>query len=96
MFHVTFRARTELHEMLKPVLAHRAEEDRDLSFLMIVEVANPRGMALMLDSSRQGDEVVRHDGCAVLLYGPDSAGTLDGLILDVLETSDGLGFHLRH
>lgn len=96
MFHVTLRARAELHEMLTRVLAQRSESQPELlSFRLLPGADDESGLALTLDTSRRSDQVVRHDGRAVLLYAPDTVETLDSLTLDIVETREGVGFQLR-
>lgn len=46
-------------------------------------------LTLVLDTIREGDQVVEHEGGKVLLVGAELADAVDGLMLDAEHTAEG-------
>jgi len=47
-------------------------------------------LALVVDAPGEGDQVVEHEGVNVLLIGPELIDAVDGLVLDCMDTPQGL------
>jgi len=96
MIEVTPRARKELHGMLLEALAPRPNGAlRALGFRLVALPSDESALALRLDAPGQGDEVVEHEGCSVLIVDALASQLLEGLTLDVVETDEGPSLGLR-
>lgn len=81
MIHVTERAR----EMIKETLDDVLEEPELVLRLGPISSA----LALYLDSQNDDDEVIEHEGRAVLLVSRELSAELGGAAIDVEEAADG-------
>jgi len=82
MLTVTENAKQHLKETL---LAH--SDDPEIGLRLVLEPAGRLG--LMLGREDYGDQIVEHEGAKVLLVAPDLAHAVDGITLDVQDTTDG-------
>jgi len=79
------------------VTAQAAEELKAMAQGQVTEAAEglrlvPAGsgqLALTIDTVKEGDQVVEHEGVKILLVGPELADAVDGLVVDVKDTSEG-------
>jgi hypothetical protein len=99
MLDVTNPAKTELLGVLRRVVAQEGAsipEDEPVG-LRLVASDDPKDpqLGLALDSPREGDEVVDHEGSSVLIVDARTAQRLADRTLDVIETPDGLRLGLR-
>lgn len=82
MLAVTDSAKQELK---KKLLAHT--DDPEVSLRL--ELKPPGQFGLVLDRKAEGDQVVEHEGIKVLLVAAELAPAVEGITLDVQDTSDG-------
>ncbi len=82
MIGVTERAKQEL----KRVLIDNVEHPPAVIRLTATEEGT---IGLGIDLESPGDEVVKHEGSAVLVVEKNLASSLHGLTLDVQDTADG-------
>lgn len=87
MIHVTERAREALRETRDDIL----EEPQLVLRLGPID----SGLAVYPDSPNEDDEVVEHEGRAVLLLSRELSAELGGRTLDVEEAADGSYIVLR-
>lgn len=93
MIHVTERAR----EALKVVQTKMAEQTTmvDQTEVALRLAPTDEGqLGVFPDTEREDDQVVEHDGQAVLLIDPDVAGQLAGSTIDFEKTDEGARFTL--
>ena len=76
---------TAKQELKKQLLAYT--NDPDLSIRL--ESKSPGELRLVLDRESEGDQVIEHEGTKVLLVAPELATALEGIALDVQDTTDG-------
>ncbi|HEY8477959.1 MAG TPA: iron-sulfur cluster biosynthesis family protein [Chloroflexota bacterium] len=87
MINVTEKAKDELHDMLQQAGVQDAEIG-----IRLTATQGEGGqvqLALVLDESHEGDQVVEHEGRKVLLVDQFIAEQIDGATLDVAETPEG-------
>lgn len=95
MLDVTPEARSELHGILMDVLAEQPPSRgpdgiaRGLRIVGEVRAPGHSQLGLTLDAPRPGDEIVEHQGQAVLILDPGISQRLGDRTLDVIETPDG-------
>lgn len=82
MVKVTDRAKA----VLKSALARTGEEP---GTALRVEMSEEGSYGLFPDRKKAGDQVVDHDGDALLLIGQEDAEPLDGATIDLADTPDG-------
>jgi Fe-S cluster assembly iron-binding protein IscA len=71
-------------------LKTRAEaEIADPSQAFRLVPARSGGIALVVDTVKEEDQVVEHEGVVILLVGAELADTVDGLVLDCKDTPQG-------
>lgn len=87
MIHVTERAREALRATLDEIL-----EEPELA-LRLGPIDS--GLAVYPDSQNEDDEVVEHEGRAVLLISRELSAELGGNTIDVEEAADGSYIVLR-
>lgn len=87
MLNVTDNAAALLHESLD---ASKAEESQVLRLTRAAE-----GLALTLDEEREGDQVVEHDDCKVLVIESQIAEAMHGATMDAVETPEGRRLFLQ-
>jgi hypothetical protein len=76
--------------MLEVLVSGGAAETGALGFRLVTAgEADEEGLALALDSVRDGDEVFEHDGRHILLIDGRAASLVEGLVLDVVENAFG-------
>jgi Fe-S cluster assembly iron-binding protein IscA len=95
MLNVTSQARVELLAMLVQTLEQMPatpNEGEDIAFRI---VSSEGALGLALDATREGDTTIDHDGFSVLLVDAATSDALDGLTLDIVETSQGRSLTLR-
>ena len=85
MITVTERAKEHLKQALDANCDQDAEEPQGLRLGMLGQGQ----FGLGIDTEREGDEVVEHDGSKVLLVESELAGQLQGITIDVQPTDDG-------
>lgn len=97
MLNVTTQARNELHGMLVRALAqHPQAEDPTLGFRLVPGAGGEASrLGLTLDSPREGDEILEHEGHSVLIVDASTAEVLNELTLDVVETPEGNRLGIR-
>ena len=98
VLNVTPQARAALREMLLRALDDKpGSNGRSLGFRLVAgeTEAGDANLGLALDSPRNGDVVVDHDGLSVLILDTLASELLDQMTLDLLETSDGTMLGLR-
>jgi iron-sulfur cluster assembly accessory protein len=83
-------------EHLRSLLAGRESED-GVGLRLEVERGGCAGLqyGMRVDEARQGDEVTRHDGVA-LIVDPESLKFLDGSVVDYVEELNDSGFKVRN
>jgi len=87
MLTVTANAKDKLKEVLQQ------QGDSQMAIRIIPSSSNPGQLQLGLDKPREEDQVVKtEDGKKLLLIGPDLVPTLDRIVMDYQETSQGSGF----
>jgi len=82
MLTVTTKAAEELKAMAQ------AEVTDPNEALRLIHAGSGR-LAIVVDTAREGDQVVEHEGVKVLLVGVELADVVDGLLLDCQETAEG-------
>jgi Fe-S cluster assembly iron-binding protein IscA len=82
MVNVTDRAKVAL----KNALANRADEP---GVGLRVEISEQGTYALYPDQAKAGDQVVQHEGNALLLIGEDVSTPLAGATIDLADTPEG-------
>lgn len=82
MIHVTEKASEALLQGLQ------ANTDDQTQGLRLTHIAG-QGYGLALDTEREGDQVVEHQGRKTLLVGQALAEQLDGAVLDALDSPEG-------
>ena len=83
MVTVTENAKQELGR----ILASANVDDPTVSLRL---AAGERGQfALVLDSEKEGDQAVEHEGAKVLLVGQELIKLLEGITIDCQETDEG-------
>lgn len=87
MIHVTERAR----EMFKEAL----DQITDGPSLALRLGPTGSGLGVFPDAPRDEDEVIEHDGQAVLLIDPEVSEALAGKTVDVEDHTEGVRFVLR-
>ncbi|MEK7863215.1 MAG: hypothetical protein AAB295_08130 [Chloroflexota bacterium] len=91
MIHVTERAREILNEILKETLDEMLEEPD-----MVLRLgATDSGLGVYLDKQNEDDQVVEHEGRAVLLISSELSTALGGKTIDAEEAADGSHIVLR-
>ena len=85
MITVTERAKEHLKNTLEANCDEAVEDSQGLRLGM----TGPGQFGLGLDTPREGDEVVEHDGSKVLMVEGELAGRLNGLTLDIQDTGEG-------
>lgn len=101
MLRVTPRARHELRGILTRALSRRAPlkgADRPALGLRLVSAHGDEEhseFGLALDTPREGDEVLEHEGRSVLIVDAVTSGRLEQMTLDVVETPKGVRLGLR-
>ena len=85
MLIVTAQAAEELKTM-----AEAEVTDPEEAFRLVP--AGPQELGLAVDTLREGDQVVEHEGVKVLLVGDDLADAVDGLVIDCIDTPEGRRF----
>lgn len=83
---VTAGAAGLLEERLK-VLEHEPDQ-------LLRLIVKPDGLGLTLDTEREEDQIVEHQGRPVLLVEPELGEQLSGFTLDVIAGPDGDDFTL--
>jgi Fe-S cluster assembly iron-binding protein IscA len=58
-------------------------------------IVKPDGLGLTLDTEREDDQVVEHQGRPVMLVEPELGDRLSGFTLDVVAGPDGQDFTLN-
>jgi len=87
MLTVTAKAKDKLKEALQQ------QGDSQMAFRIIPSPSNPGQLQVALDKPKEEDQVVEtEDGKKLLLIGPDLVPTLDRIVMDYQETSQGSGF----
>ena len=81
MLTVTERAKQELKKALS------AHPSGYAAFRMVL--SGQRKFDLALDREREGDQVVEHEGCKVLLVSGEIRDALEGSSIDCRETAEG-------
>lgn len=97
MLRITPRATLELWDMLARFAPDHPERSRK-GLRLIPESPQPGatpGVGLALDEPREDDEVVWHQDRVLLMMEEVVSQKLDGLTLDVVESSEGERFSLR-
>lgn len=87
MIHVTERAR----EMFKEAL----DQITEAPSLVLRLGPTGSGLGVFPDTPRDEDEVIEHDGQAVLLIDPEVSEALAGKTVDVEDHTEGSRFVLR-
>lgn len=82
MLTVTLQAMEELKSMAQ------AEVKEPEETLRLIYAGSGR-LAIVIDTAKEGDQVVEHEGATVLLVGAELADAVDGLLLDCLVTPEG-------
>lgn len=82
MLTVTAQAAEELKTMAQ------AEATEPEEALRLVPAGSGQ-LALVMDTTKEGDQVVEHEGVNVLLIGVELADAVDGLVLDCKDTPEG-------
>ena len=82
MVKVTDRAKVAL----KSALSRSVEEP---GIGLRVEVSEEGSCALFPDREKAGDQVVEHEGGALLFIGEEASQPLDGATIDLAETPEG-------
>lgn len=85
MLTVTESAKQLLKETLQ---AHTDDPEIGLR-LSPREPGEPGQLGIVLDREAEGDQVVEHEGAKVLLVASELAPAVDGVTLDIQETTDG-------
>lgn len=83
MVNVTDRAKV----VLKSALSRSIDEP---GIGLRLDVAEQGGLALYPDREKAGDQVVEHEGTALLLIGEDVSQPLQGAIIDCTDTPEGV------
>jgi Fe-S cluster assembly iron-binding protein IscA len=91
MIHVTERARETLMEALKETLSE-VSEGPDLTLRL---GPTGSGLGLFPDTPKEDDEVIEHEGQAILYVDRDISESLAGKTIDVEESIEGSRFVLR-
>jgi len=87
MLTVTAKAKDKLKEALQQ------QGDSQMAFRIVPSPSNPGQLQVALDKPKEEDQVVEtEDGKKLLLIGPDLVPTLDRIVMDYQETSQGSGF----
>jgi thioredoxin 1 len=87
MLTVTAKAKDKLKEVLQQ------QGDSQMAIRIISSPSKPGQLQLGLDTPKEEDQVVEaEDGKKLLLIGPDLVPTLDRIVMDYQETSQGSGF----
>jgi Fe-S cluster assembly iron-binding protein IscA len=81
MIAVTERAKEELKRLRSDKVDHPQA--------VLRLVSSDQGLGLGVDVEMPGDQVVEHEGTKVLVVEEKLAGMLDGITLDVDETTEG-------
>lgn len=82
MLTVTESAKQLLKETLQ---AHTDDPEVGLR----LSPGEPGQLGIVLDREAEGDQVVEHEGAKVLLVASELAPAVDGVTLDIQETTDG-------
>ena len=82
MIGTTERARQELKKLLEA----QTEEAKACLRLVVNEQGQ---LMLVVDTKREGDKEVEHEGATVMVLGEDLAGELEGITIDVEDTTEG-------
>ncbi len=82
MLTVTAPAAEELKALVE---AESTEPDQALRLVP----AGPGMLTLVLDTVREGDQVIEHEGVNILLVGGELTDAVDGLVLDADYTAEG-------
>jgi Fe-S cluster assembly iron-binding protein IscA len=82
MVNVTGRARVAL----KSILSTRVDEE---GVGLRLDVSEEGALALYPDREKAGDQVVEHEGNALLLIGEEVSQPLEGVTIDLTETTEG-------
>jgi hypothetical protein len=57
--------------------------------LLRVAMGTEGSLGLVLDSQREGDQVIEHENVPVLVIEPELSDSLSGALLDVRDTPEG-------
>ncbi len=82
MIEVTERARQELKEILT---ANVEEPEAALR----LTISSPGQFGLSIDTEREGDQVIEHEGAKVLFVEESLSLSLEGFVIDVQDTPEG-------